>query len=331
MGKGKQRLSAIGMILAFIIILACLGISVCLNLRVFCLLKESNTISKVVIATSKMFTSIGIDILLMGVGILLAVISIVAALAYPVWKDWKTWKNEIEALNKVGIAKAYFTQGDIKEASKVLRSVDEKSNYEVCFMKGKIEAKEGEYNKALDLFNKGLKLPNCEEKEKFYLWKGNIIFERAKELEESNLNAAISLFEDAEKLYKKAIAERENFAIAHNNLALVLRHQDEVSEVDKVSEAISELDIALKYDPHITTSYYNKACYYSLKNNVSESLKNLEDAIRQDSKYLKTALEDRDFLNIRNTQDFKGFIEKMAKKHLTMCKNYAIIEYRGEE
>ncbi len=57
------------------------------------------------------------------------------------------------------------------------------------------------------------------------------------------------------------------------------------------------------------SSYYNKACIESLRNNKAEAFDFLKRAIDLDEEYRNKAKTDKDFNNIREEDEFRLLIE----------------------
>ncbi|BBC26334.1 tetratricopeptide repeat protein [Pseudanabaena sp. ABRG5-3] len=75
-------------------------------------------------------------------------------------------------------------------------------------------------------------------------------------------------------------------------------------------EAIAAYDQALQIKPDDPSAYYNKACAYSLQNQIELALENLQKAIQLDpEKYRELAKTDSDFDNIRHDPRFQALIQ----------------------
>ncbi|MFW9819890.1 MAG: tetratricopeptide repeat protein, partial [Candidatus Thorarchaeota archaeon] len=68
------------------------------------------------------------------------------------------------------------------------------------------------------------------------------------------------------------------------------------------------LNKALKKDPGNVNVMYNLACLEALRNNQLEALKLLRKVIKIDEAYVKKALEDKKFDNIRNSDEFRELV-----------------------
>ncbi len=80
-------------------------------------------------------------------------------------------------------------------------------------------------------------------------------------------------------------------------------------ELNKIDEAISMYDEILMINPNDARAYYNRACAYSLKNKKDKAIDDLKRAIELNIDYKFLAMDDRDFDNIRDSDEFKKLIE----------------------
>jgi tetratricopeptide (TPR) repeat protein len=83
-----------------------------------------------------------------------------------------------------------------------------------------------------------------------------------------------------------------------------------LSDLGRLEEAIASCDEALKIKPDDAISYFNKACYYALQENIPLAFDNLKQAINLDSKFLEMAKTDTDFDKIRNDSRFIDLIKQ---------------------
>jgi tetratricopeptide (TPR) repeat protein len=65
-------------------------------------------------------------------------------------------------------------------------------------------------------------------------------------------------FSSAEKWFRKALASREQFAEAHNNLAYVLRKQG----ADYFEESLKNYNRAIEVQPNFSQSYMHRCVLY---------------------------------------------------------------------
>lgn len=69
--------------------------------------------------------------------------------------------------------------------------------------------------------------------------------------------------------------------------------------------SMSDLDTALRLNPKNYKALYDKACFYSLKNNPNQALENLQKLLMMDGNFKAAAINDKDFDNIRELAQFK--------------------------
>ena len=77
----------------------------------------------------------------------------------------------------------------------------------------------------------------------------------------------------------------------------------------RLEQAIASFDKALEIKPDHANAFYNKACCYSLQNNIEQAIENLKQAIKLNPKeYIEMAKTDTDFNSIRNHNSFQKLI-----------------------
>jgi tetratricopeptide (TPR) repeat protein len=64
----------------------------------------------------------------------------------------------------------------------------------------------------------------------------------------------------------------------------------------------------LKINPEDESSWYNKACAYSLMNKKSEALADLKGAIELNPSYKESAKSNKDFEKLWEDRDFRDII-----------------------
>jgi tetratricopeptide (TPR) repeat protein len=83
-----------------------------------------------------------------------------------------------------------------------------------------------------------------------------------------------------------------------------------LKKLGRNEEVIAAYDQALQFKPDYPSPYYNKACVYSLQNQIELALENLQKAIQLDpEKYREMAKTDSDFVNIRHDRRFQALIQ----------------------
>jgi tetratricopeptide (TPR) repeat protein len=150
------------------------------------------------------------------------------------------------------------------------------------------------------------------------------------------LLAELKRYEEAEEEYRKAIMINPNYADAHYNLGILLaelKRYDEAEEefreaikinpedleahnglgnllveLKRYDEAEKEYRGVMKTNPKEANANYNLACLYSIKRDLENSIKYLKKVIQLDDEYKEKAKEDNDFINIRDTKEFKEIV-----------------------
>jgi len=80
-------------------------------------------------------------------------------------------------------------------------------------------------------------------------------------------------------------------------------------EKKNYAKALDCVEKALDSDPTFDMAWYNRACYLSMLNQVPEALEALKRSIEIDVKNARKAVKDKDFVNVRSEEGFKGIIE----------------------
>ncbi|ACK65895.1 protein of unknown function DUF86 [Rippkaea orientalis PCC 8801] len=99
-----------------------------------------------------------------------------------------------------------------------------------------------------------------------------------------------------------------------NNLTELIEPLENLLEARQLgyTKAIASYDKALEINPNDANTYYNKACTYSLQNNLELAIQNLQQAINLDEQYREMAKTDQDFDNIRDHEQFQNLV-KLSK------------------
>ena len=87
-------------------------------------------------------------------------------------------------------------------------------------------------------------------------------------------------------------------------------------EKKNYAKALDCTEKALDSDPTYAMAWYNKACYLSMLNQVSESIDSLKRSIEIDVKNARKAVKDKDFVNVRAEEGFKNIIEVVVIESL---------------
>ncbi len=142
-------------------------------------------------------------------------------------------------------------------------------------------------------------------------------------------------YEEAIYSYNKALEIKPDYPQARNNRGVALgnigKYEEAILSYDTIKfdyyeawinrgitlsnlgryeEAISSYDKAIEVKSSAPNAYYNKACAYSLQNNLEPALENLQKAIQLNpEKYRDMAKTDSDFDNIRHDPRFQALIQ----------------------
>ena len=74
-------------------------------------------------------------------------------------------------------------------------------------------------------------------------------------------------------------------------------------------DAISCYDKILEINPHHANTLYHKACSIALQNDASQAINLLEKAISKDPTFRAKADRDLDFINLRQSEQFKKLVK----------------------
>ena len=89
---------------------------------------------------------------------------------------------------------------------------------------------------------------------------------------------------------------------ALNNLAGIYMHEKNFSAAQR------SLEKAIRLKPADADPYYNMACVFAIKGEVSKSLSHLKKAVSMDRSVRKWAQKDADLNNVRKIPEFKDII-----------------------
>ena len=81
-------------------------------------------------------------------------------------------------------------------------------------------------------------------------------------------------------------------------------------------KALDCVDKAIDSDPTFGMAWYNRACYLSMLNQITDSLDALVRSIEIDVKNAKRAVKDKDFMNVRLEEGFKRIVEVVVIESL---------------
>ncbi|MEA5479831.1 tetratricopeptide repeat protein [Pseudanabaena galeata UHCC 0370] len=111
-------------------------------------------------------------------------------------------------------------------------------------------------------------------------------------------------YEESIDSFNKALQFKPDYIEALNGRGIGL------CNLGKHEESLADFDRALEINPKNHKSYFNKACVYSLQNQIELALENLQKAIQFNTeKYREMAMTDSDFDNIRHDPRFQALIQ----------------------
>ena len=89
------------------------------------------------------------------------------------------------------------------------------------------------------------------------------------------------------------------------NLEFLNHKASYLQKLEKYDEAEVLFNKAIEINPDIDYPWFNKACMESMRNNLEKSIEYLKKAIDINSINIKMAIEDKEFDNIRESEEFK--------------------------
>lgn len=214
---------------------------------------------------------------------------------YYISRDYTTaliYANKVIEL-KPDFARAYNLKAmilkELKRYNQALETIDKaiEINPKISWdNKATILMEIGFYKEALECVNKALEI---SPDSKFALvYKAQILIKLGK-------------YEDALKLIEKAQSIDYTFGLHEKAYCLL--------ELKRFDEAIEVLNEIIEANPNDARAYYNRACAYSLKNEQDKAIYDLKKAIELNIDYKFMAMDDKDFDNIRENQEFKKLLE----------------------
>ncbi|WP_316783335.1 tetratricopeptide repeat protein [Pedobacter frigiditerrae] len=111
-------------------------------------------------------------------------------------------------------------------------------------------------------------------------------------------------FQKAITFFEKSITSDSTFTDSYNVAGLAALYSKKIPHAEKFFNKL----IAIDEDD--TNAYYNLACLYSLNNDLTKSLKNLEFALSKGYKEYAHIMEDEDLTNLRKSSAFTVLMKK---------------------
>jgi len=164
------------------------------------------------------------------------------------------------------------------------------------------------------LFSKGINLMADEKLED-----ASYVFEMILRINPNDVDALLKLgysrfhledYTESMRAYDKVLDIDVTNADAWNLKSLVYY------ERKVYGKALDCVDKAIDSDPTFGMAWYNRACYLSMLNQITESLDALVRSIEIDVKNAKRAVKDKDFMNVRFEEGFKRIVEVVVIESL---------------
>ena len=164
------------------------------------------------------------------------------------------------------------------------------------------------------LFSKGINLMADEKLED-----ASYVFEMILRINPNDVDALLKLgysrfhledYTESMRAYDKVLDIDVTNADAWNLKSLVYY------ERKVYGKALDCVDKAIDSDPTFGMAWYNRACYLSMLNQITESLDALVRSIEIDVKNAKRAVKDKDFMNVRLEEGFKRIVEVVVIESL---------------
>jgi tetratricopeptide (TPR) repeat protein len=176
----------------------------------------------------------------------------------------------------------------------------------IQYMTGSIEFTEDEDQNLESIFRIGLLHVNRGKPRDAIFY-----FDRVLIVEPEHLNALIykgnalgklGKYEEAISIYNKVLAIKPDHSTCLLNKGLALHY------LKKYQDAISCYNVILSHVPDDASALYHKACSMALEEKKDDALQLLEKAIMLDSRYVKRASGDMDFVHLRADHRFQSLI-----------------------
>lgn len=111
-------------------------------------------------------------------------------------------------------------------------------------------------------------------------------------------------YKEALPYFQKAITIDPNRSQTYNMAGIVAMY------LNNKPLTLSYFSKMIELDPGNPDPNYNLACFYSLTNEISNSLENLEQSFKKGYKDKAHVLEDTDLVNLRKSQDFNKLLQR---------------------
>jgi tetratricopeptide (TPR) repeat protein len=112
-----------------------------------------------------------------------------------------------------------------------------------------------------------------------------------------------NVLDRAERLYKDVLKRDPVFVFALNNLGVIYMG------TKRDEEAKAMFEKAIEHSDGYVDPYYNLACIYSKRGDVSKSLDYLKMAVQLNNSVKNWVKNDKDFANVSSLKEFKEIVE----------------------
>ncbi len=164
------------------------------------------------------------------------------------------------------------------------------------------------FNQAIEKYKKTVEI-KPDYHEAFYEW--GIVLGQFAETKEGV--EAESLFNQAIEKSKKAVEIKPNYHEAFSSWGVYLGKLAKTKQGEKAESLFSQAIEKNKKAIELGGKHYNLACVYALKGDKHEALKHLDISLAGNEISIKFVLDDKDWSEYLDDNDFKAIIDKHVK------------------
>lgn len=232
---------------------------------------------------------------------------------------YQKWKFEDEARKELEKVREFAekTRDKIDNIDKIIDSKIKKISISAKDETRKIISEADNQRKIIEYFNEWVK-HNNEWKHEDAIKEYGKALKISDNLSWTHNNIGLSLsklwrLSESINSYNKAIKiNKKNFTAYNNRWATLLKQK-------KYNDALEDFNKAIELDNKYTNAYYNLAIIYWIKNDLKNSLYNLEKCLKlwffDDKEKISKFYKNKNFDDIKNTPEFKNFINKLEEKY----------------
>lgn len=186
-------------------------------------------------------------------------------------------KRETQYMNKLNSIRIFVQLGNYDKASYVLSEIKESFSWEVPFFRAMVSGEQRNYQDALRHLEEVLRFHELKPREKarVYFVRGSI-YMLMNDWKKADLN------------YDKCLELAPDYLGSYVNKAHICKRQG------NFDGAIELLNRAVKINERESICYFNRACYYSQKDEKTKMEDDLKEAFKLDRKWVYHALFDDD-------------------------------------